>query len=101
MESIKGLGVCVRKSGFRPLHYYAVGDGFTDTSWYISRRFVYQKDNTAAHTARDTMLFFPDMNIESLAWAPRSPDTTIIENCSDCYRVLCMMGRSSSALLST
>lgn len=44
------------------------------------QQFVFQQDNATAHSARRTMTWFQEHNIEVLKWPPCSPDLNIIEN---------------------
>jgi transposase len=47
---------------------------------FVEQRRVLQQDGARPHTAKHSMAFFAEKNVEVLPWAPYSPDWNPIEN---------------------
>ena len=49
----------------------------------FGRNFVYVQDNALPHTARDTVAFLEQQDVEVMDWPARSPDMNPIEHVLD------------------
>jgi transposase len=83
--SFNGIGFATKVEGTLNADFYQeiLGDELLKTiDWYelSTDDFIFQQDNAPCHTARTTMRWFEENNVQLLDWPSNSPDLNPIEN---------------------